>query len=182
MSKTKLDSFAREGETITVRNLQSNITVFVRKINGQDDPIEWDAKGSPSGEDYQEVDSLLLKDAKFRTALKREILEIVDAEDDQVLDAWAAQKSAWDSQNQAKAEADRMVSLQQPRAYSGNQCLAQEGRSQCAEFAITSKTSERPPLCSKHSHLSHQFTPEETGKFVDGKPEMNWVRVQMGRM
>lgn len=177
----KLDQFAREGETITVHNKMSTITVFTRKVDGVDEPIEWAPNGSPTGEDYQEIDSVLLKNSKFRKALQRDILEIADADDEEVLEAWDAQKRAWDAQNQAKAEADRMVSMQQPRAYSGNQCLAQEGRAQCSEFAITSKTSERPPLCSKHSHLSHQFAPEETGKFVDGKPEISWVRVQLGR-
>lgn len=183
MSNKSLDRLAREGETITVRNLSDTITVFVYKANGEDEPLEWEAHESPTGGDYVEIDSTLLKNAKFRKALQRGILEIVDADDPDVLDAWAAQKSAWQAQRQAKEEADRMVSMQQPRAYSGNQCLAQEGRLQCTEFAISSKnTNEKPPLCSKHAHLAHQFTPEETGKFIDGKPEVNWVRVKMGRI
>jgi hypothetical protein len=182
MAKT-LDRFAREGETITVRNTLDTITVFSRKVNGEDDPLEWQAHGSPTGEDYQEIDAALLRDAKFRKALQRGIFEIVDADDPEVLDAWQAQKSAWDAQRQAKEEADRLVAMQQPRAYSGIQCLAQEGRVQCPEFAISSKNlNEKPPLCSKHAHLAHQFAPEETGKFTDGKPEVNWVRVQMGRI
>jgi hypothetical protein len=182
MART-LDRFAREGETITVHNKLDTITVFSRKINGEEDPLEWKANGDPTGEDYQEVDAALLKDAKFRKALQRDIFEIVDADDPEVLDAWSAQKSAWAAQRQAKEEADRLVAMQQPRAYSGNQCLAQEGRVQCPEFAISSKNAnEKPPLCSKHAHLSHQFAPEETGKFTDGKPEVNWVRVQLGRI
>lgn len=178
MSKS-LDRYARDGETITVRNNENTITVFVAKLDGQEEPIEWEAHGSPVGGDVQEVSAVLLKNAKFRKALQRGIFDIVEADDEEVLDAFAAQKAAWESQRQAKDEADRLVSMQQPRAYSGHQCLAQEGRAQCAEFAISSKTNERPPLCSKHSHLSHQFAPEETGKFVDGKPEVNWVRVQL---
>lgn len=180
---SKLDSFAREGETITVHNKLDTITVFTHKVDGEDEPIEWQANGSPTGEDYQELDSKLLKNAKFRKALQRGVFEIVEADDPEVLDAWDAQKRAWDAQRQAKEEADRLVAMQQPRAYSGNQCLAQEGRLQCPEFAISSKnTNEKPPLCSKHAHLAHQFAPEETGKFVDGKPEVNWVRVQLGRI
>lgn len=177
-----LDRYAREGETITVRNNESTITVFVAKIDGDEEPIEWGAHGSPIGDDVQEVSAVLLKNAKFRKALQRGIFDIVEADDEEVLDAFAAQKSAWKAQRAAKEEADRLVAMQQPRAYSGSQCLAQEGRLQCPEFAISSKASEKPPLCSKHAHLSHQFTPEETGKFVDGKPEVNWVHVKLGRI
>lgn len=174
-----LDRLAADGETITVRNNLDTITVFVSKVDGEDTPLEFAAHGDSGGEDYQELPSSYLRNAKFRKALQREILEIVEADNEAVLEAWGAQKSAWRAQRAAKEEADRLVAIQQPRAYSGAQCLAQEGRTQCVEFAISSKASERPPLCSKHAHLSGQFAPEETGKFIDGKPEVSWVRVEL---
>ena len=174
-----LNRFAREGEAITVRNKLNNITVFVAKIDGQEETSEFAAHGDGNGEDYMELPSAYLKNARFREALKKEILEIVEADDPEVLEAFEAQKASWRAAQVAKEEADRMVVANTPRAYSGAQCLAQEGRSQCPEFAITSKTTERPPLCQKHAHLSHQFTPEETGKFIDGKPEVRWIRVEV---
>lgn len=177
--RSDLIKFAREGEAITVRNKVKSITVFVAKIDGVDEQSEFQAYGDPNGNDVLELPSVYLKNANFRTALKRKILEIVDADDPDVLDAFEAQNRAWDAQQAAKEESDRMVALQSPRAFSGIQCLAQEGRAQCSEFAISSKVSERPPLCSKHAHLSHQYAPEETGKFIDGKPEVQWRRVTL---
>jgi hypothetical protein len=115
-------------------------------------------------------------------ALQNEVLKVVDADDPDVLDAIEAQKAAVRSQRQAAEEADRFVEAQQPKSFSGLQCLAQEGRHQCTEYALTSSATalrERPPLCQKHHHQASQFVPEETGTFKDGKPEVRWTRVSI---
>jgi hypothetical protein len=72
-----------------------------------------------------------------------------------------------------------MIDRQQPKAFSGTQCLEQEGRSRCSEFAIRTNNSERPPLCQKHAHLASQYTPEETGEFKDLKPVVRWNKVRI---
>lgn len=176
-SDRELTKLARENEIIVVRNTQPNIVVFVPDSSSQD-KIELAAKGDPKGEDVVELPSEILKNAQFRKILMHKIIEIIDADSDEVLDAVEAQQRAWAARTSAREETDQMISAQQPRAYSGTQCLAQEGRAQCSEFAISSQnTREKPPLCSKHAHLASQFVPEENGQFQDGKPVVQWNRV-----
>lgn len=174
-----LTRLAREGETITVRNLLNTITVLVIKVAGNEEISEFAAHGDPNGGDFMELPSTYLKNPQFRKSMQQEIYDIVDADDPEVIGAVVAQRASWKAAQSMRDEAERMVQSQAPRAFSGTQCLAQDGRSQCAEFAISSKTSERAPLCTRHSHLAHQYAPEETGKFIDGKPEVAWHRVKL---
>jgi hypothetical protein len=174
-----LSSFARDDVALTVKNSLDTITVFTMTIGGVTEVCEFAASGDANGGDIMEVPGTYLRNANFRKALQNDILVIADADDPGVLDAVEAQKAAFRAQRQAKEETDRFIQAQQPRAFSGVQCLAQEGRSQCPEYAIYSANAsrERPPLCQKHAHLASQFTPEELGTFTDGKPDIHWTRV-----
>jgi hypothetical protein len=176
-----LTKLAREDESIHVKNTLSTITVLVVRIGGNEEISEFGPAGDREGNDVMELPSLYLKNAQFRKQLQRGIYEIIDADDPAVLEAMAAQKAAWDAQQSAKSENDALIDRQQVKAFSGVQCIAQDGRLQCAEFAISAKANntEKPALCSRHVHLSSQYTPEETGRFVDSKPEVRWNRIQL---
>lgn len=175
-----LTKYAVEGSAIYVQNTLPTISMLVIRVDGAEEESEFGPAGSPNGSDVMELPSVYLKNAQFRKQLKLGIFKIVDADDPNVVSAFENQQKAWEAQQQAKAESDKYIDAQQPRAFSGVQCLAQEGRNQCSEFAIYAQnTRERPPLCQKHSHLSGQFTPEETGTFTDGKPDIRWNRVSI---
>jgi hypothetical protein len=176
-----LTKLARENEAIHVRNTLSTISIFVAKIDGEEQISEFGPLGDPEGNDVMELPSLYLKNAQFRKQLQRGIYEIIDADDPDVLEAVAAQKASWDASQAAKETNDALIDRQQPRAFTGVPCIAQEGRQSCSEFALSAKAnnSERPPLCSKHTFLAPQYTPEETGKFIDNKPEVHWNRIQL---
>ena len=175
-----LSRFANENGSIYVCNNLPIIAVFVIKVDGAEEESNFAAKGDPAGGDVMDLPYSYLKNAQFRRQLQLEIFEIIEADDPDVVEAAKAQKLAWASAQQAKSESDRFIDAQQPKAFSGHQCLAQEGRSQCSEYAIFStNTRERPPLCSKHAHLASQFTPEETGQFTDGKADVRWNRVSI---
>lgn len=171
-----LTKLAREDEAITVQNNEPTIVIFVPE--GSSDPLQWGPKGDPFGEDIMELPSTILRSAQFRKQLVRGLLSIVDADEPAVLHAVLAQQQAWQAKNSAREETDHLIAQQQPKAYSGHQCIAQEGRQSCSEFAISSQNSrEKPPLCSKHAHLASQYVPEENGQFQDGKPVVQWNRV-----
>lgn len=185
IQKSNLDTFAREGESIIARNTQDTITVFVAKIDGNEEISEFGPKGDPHGGDVMEIPSKYLKNAQFRKILRKGIIEIIDGDNPDVVTAFEADQASWAAQQSAKHESDQFLDQQQVRAFSGVQCIAQEGRGTCAEFAISAQKNnrEKPPLCSKHAYLAGQYTPEETGRFVEGKPEIHWNRVsiQSGR-
>lgn len=176
-----LTRLAREDEAIHVRNTLSTISVLVVRVGGNEEISEFGPFGDREGNDVMELPSLYLKNAQFKRQLQKGIYEIIDADDPEVLEAIKAQKAAWAAQQSAKTENDALIARQETKAFSGKQCIAQEGRGTCAEFAISSNTTERPPLCSKHAYLAGQYTPEETGKFTDGKPEVQWNRLQLTR-
>jgi len=173
-----LSSLAREDVDIQVQNQLNSITVFTRKNGGDVEVLEFQPKDDPNGEDIYQVSSEYLRLPRFLDALKKGILKIVDADDPAVVEAADKQRAAWDAQQTAKNESDQFIDSQQVKAFSGKQCLAQEGRLRCSEFALfASNNSERPPLCQKHAYLAGQFVPEETGKFTNGKPEVEWRQV-----
>lgn len=176
-----LTKLAREDESIVVRNTLSTISVLVLRVGGNEEISEFGPKDDPKGEDVMELPSVYLKNAQFRKQLQRGIYEIIDADDPEVLDAIEAQKSAWAAQQSAKTENDALISRQEVKAFSGVQCIAQEGRGTCSEFAISSNPNERPPLCSKHSYLAGQYVSEETGQFKDHKAEVRWNRINLVR-
>ncbi len=176
-----LTAFARDNEAIHVRNTMDMIAVFTMKVDGADEVSEFGPANDPKGDDIMELPSSYLKNAQFRKQLQRGVFEIIDGDDPAVVEAFSSQKRVWEASQAAKSEADHLVDRNQVRAFSGLNCIAQEGRGTCPEFAISASKNnrEKPPLCSKHAHLSSQYTPEETGKFVEGKPEIQWNRVQI---
>lgn len=179
-SRADLAKFAREGEAIYVQNTLKTIAVLAVPVEGVTEPVEFGPIGDPLGEDVQELPSVYLKNAQFRRQLNLGTYKIVGADDDEVLEAAAAQQRAYQMREDAKGGNDQFITAQQPRAFSGQQCLAQEGKFQCSEYAIFGQNNrDVPPLCSKHAHLRAQFAPEETGEFKDGKPVVNWIRVSL---
>lgn len=179
---SSLKRLAREGESLTVRNPNKNILVFTPSVQSPNDYTTWEAVGDPQGEDIQEIPASFLANSKFSAAILKGVLEIIDADDPAILDAIEAQRNSWQAKQQLRSDSDRMIESQQVKAYSGKQCIAQEGRGTCSEFSISSgNNNERPPLCSKHAHLGHEYLPEETGKFVEGKPEVRWTKPSLYR-
>ena len=176
--KQDLKSLVSESTSITVSNQLTNIVCFNYRVDGGTDECEFQAKGDSNGDDTMELPSTILLNAKFRDAVSKGILKIVEADDPDVIEAFEAKNKAWAAQQEAKKQSDMFIESQQPKAFSGRQCLAQEGRGQCVEYAIYSTNSnERPPLCQKHAHLASQFVPEETGTFTNNKPDVEWRRV-----
>jgi hypothetical protein len=176
----QLDALANQNEAIHVRNTLSNIVSLTLRIRGNDEISEFAAKDDPKGGDVMELPSSYLKIAQFRNQLKKGIFEIIDGDNPAVVSAFQAQRDAWHAQQAVKDESDRFVDAQQPKSFSGVQCLGQEGRNQCTEFAVyATNYRDRPPLCSKHSYLSPQFVAEENGKFTNGKPDISWARVSI---
>lgn len=175
--RVDLKQIVNENSSIQVSNQLNSIVIFTLKVDGGVEESEFKAQGDPNGEDIMELPSTYLLNARFKDALNKGILKIEEADDEAVLEAYQAQKRAWDAQQQIKQENDRLIDTQQPRAFSGHQCLAQEGRGQCPDFAVYANNNERPPLCQKHAYLATQFVPEETGTFTGGKADIEWRRV-----
>jgi hypothetical protein len=173
----ELTRLANEGDALVVRNTLPGITIF-----GDDQlkqTTEWQGAGDPNGGDVMEVSALYLKNPHFRKAVLREILVIEDAPEI-LRDALAAQKSEWDSRQQAKADSASTLQRMADRTIArGLTCIAPKGKALCGNISLVvgQNPNERPPLCAEHQHMVNEFVPSETGRVIDNKNEIVWKRV-----
>lgn len=178
----ELQNLTDPNESITVRNTRDTISVFVMRVDGANEISEFGPLGNEEGKDIMELPSRYLKNADFRKAIRAGVYEIIEADNPAVVEAYQAQQRSSLAKLESQQENSSMVLAQsEVLAFSGVQCIEQEGRLQCSKFAIRSNNSERPPLCSEHAYLSSQYVSEETGKFDKGKPVMHWTKVLLGR-
>lgn len=162
-----------------VRNAQRGPTVF----SDATQHVEWAGSGDPHGADVQPVPPEFTDNVQFRRALTRGILVVEEAPDDiqAVLDA---HHQEWQQRMQRQQEASaRSIDATPERDMPVATCLAPDSKTdngQCGKHVLASKNNDHPPLCDDHQHLSTQFVSEETGRIVGGKPEVAWIRTQMG--
>ena len=181
LSASELNRMMQDGVTIVIRNNQPGHTVF------QDDNTKvvtvWDAAGDPYGGDVKEVSPTLLANPTFREHLLRGVFGIVEAPEE-LERAVEGMRAKWtNQQNKAANAAIELEETKNQVVATAQTCIAPKGKELCGSYAIVmgKDPSERPPLCAEHMPLAGQYVPTETGREVDGKPEVVWKRAQLVR-
>jgi hypothetical protein len=172
-----------ERRTVVIRNTLPTIATFVDDTGASRIAMKWEAAGDPHGGDVREVPQELLANPQFREMVYRGIYAI-DTDPQILRRALEAQRSHWDSRqlSAASAEVELMRSQDQVVA-TGQPCIAPRGRELCGAYGIVDeKTKDQPPLCPEHRHLAPQYKPNETGRVIDGKPEVVWRRAAAARV
>lgn len=179
---SELNRMMQEGVTIVVRNMQPGITVFT------DDNTKivttWDANGDPYGGDVREVPPTILANPIFREHIMRGIYKIEEAPE-VLQEAMEGMRTKWANQVHKAANAALEIESSQEQVVATAQtCIAPKGKDQlCGSYAVVmgKDPSERPPLCAEHMVMAGQYSPQPTGREVDGKPEVIWKRAQLVR-
>lgn len=176
-----LSNLATEGAVIAVQNQLPGIVVFTD--DAQKIVVTWEAKGNAAGKDIVECPATFLRNPKFRETVLRKILTIEDAPE--VLQAaLAAQTAAWDQRQQASQDAEQTLTKMADAVVAhGVACIAPKGKELCGSYGLVmgKNATEHPPLCTEHQSLASQYIAVDSGRIVDGKPEIVWTRAKLVR-
>lgn len=165
-----------------VRNNESGPTVFALD---KDNHVEWAGKDDPLGNDVQPVPPEYMNNVQFRRAVTRGIL-VVEEADEEVERVLAAHRADWENR-QARAKSASAASIDEAPQNDMLMlpCVGPSGKGSGQDCGVdvpvkARAKSEAPPLCPLHKSLAGQYLAQETDKIVDGKPEVRWVKAQLG--
>jgi hypothetical protein len=165
-----------------VRNTAAGPTVF---SEGPNATVEWAGANDPMGGDLQPVPESFLNNVQFHRMAARGIL-VVETADEAIQAALAQHKAEWDTRQARQRDASRSALDEAPNNDSViKTCLGPSGRDPrqlCgADVPIRqAKLAETVPLCPMHSGLAGQFIAEESDRIVNGKPEIVWLKTNLG--
>lgn len=169
------------GRPVVVRNALNGIAVFTdeqTKITNQ-----WAAIGDPHGKDVLEVSPSILANPQFREMVLRGIFTI--EESPEVLQAALdAQRAHWQSRQLQAANASVEIEKSKDTVIAtGASCIAPKGRELCGSYALVmgKDVTSHPPLCTEHMTLARNYASTETGRIIEGKPEVIWRRVTLAQ-
>src|ERR1700752_3298388 len=160
-----------------VRNNQAGPTTFSDDSTGQK-PVVWQGRGDRNRQDVRPVHDALLESVAFQQALENGIFSIVQTEQER-REAQDAHRRQFQQAQERQQSAGLDVLDQAPNNdIIVTDCIGPKGKSgQLCGEQVTLTAEQRgvvPPLCTRHTCLQSRFVPTETGKVVDGKPEVTW--------
>jgi hypothetical protein len=167
-----------------VRNKQPGPTVFAVDATNTS-VVEWKGAGDPMGEDLQQVPADFIEHVQFQRALTRGIFEIEDAPEE-ILRIAELHRADWDvRQEQQRAATQASIDQAPQNDMLMVACIGPAGKGKGETCGVQVPVRQRarnesPPLCGLHKALGPQYVTEETTKFVDGKPEVKWIRMSLG--
>lgn len=159
---------------LRVQNLEANMTVFAKQVNGDPFRVQFSAHGH-SG-DTQRVPLALCEDIDFLNALESGVLKIVDGPEE-IVEALQFETERVRAEREASAaKSTDLLDRRQDRDIVGVTCIgpAPAGRSgNCGRSLIQSakQQGEVPPLCSEHQSLAPTYHLVETGSKGEGATE-----------
>jgi hypothetical protein len=111
----------------------------------------------------------------------RGIFEVIDTSlhPEVLQSALNAQRAHWDERQLTAASAAAEIEKSNDVVIAtGQPCIAPEGRELCGSYTLVmgNDPSQEPPLCTKHEALAPFYVSQQTGRLVDGKPEVVWKR------
>jgi hypothetical protein len=167
---------------ITVRNTQPGPTVFTAPGNGAH--VEWQGAGDPQGLDIQSCPAEFLQIVAFRNAMEKGIFEQVDDEA-QIEEALTLHRQEWEQQQERRRNAGTdSIEVEANKDMHVFECIGLVGKGgQSCGAPLSLKPEElqnTPPLCSEHKKFARKYIAEETGKIINGKPEVRWTLPTMG--
>lgn len=163
-----------------VRNTAAGPTVF----SDRGEAVEWAGANDPMGGDLQPVPDSFLDSVQFHRMTARGILVVEQAEE-AVAAALAAHRQDWEQRLANQRNASAAAIDEAPRNDSVvKTCIGPSGRGPDQLCGVdvpikAAKLAEQPPLCSAHSGMAAQFIAQESDRFVDGKPEVVWLKAGM---
>lgn len=163
---------------IMVRNTHTGPTVF----SNNDVKVEWAGYGDPFGGDVQPVPETLFNDPNFYRAMNSGLFEKIT--DEGVIEEQARlQREQYQTAQAAKKNAGKSLLDETPdQDILVLNCLGDNPKGGICGEGVNIRSKDRaevPPLCPRHQRLRSQFIAEETGRVVQGKPEVAWQRVTM---
>lgn len=164
---------------VVIRNNLPGIATFTDE-NTKIQTI-WEGRGDKKGGDVKEVSPVLLQNPQFREQILRGIFEVVDndANPDVLANALNAQRASWElRQIEALSASAEIAKANDTVIATGQPCIAPKGRELCGSYSLVmgKDPSQEPPLCEEHKKLAPLYTATQTGRLVDGKPEVVWKR------
>lgn len=166
-----------------VRNNQAGPTTFSDDSTGQK-PVVWQGRGDNNRQDVRPIPDAFLESVAFQQALENGIFSVVESEQDRRA-AQDAHRKQFQEQQRRQQQVSEALDERPDNDMFVLDCIGPKGKSGSVCGAqITLKSSEigkTPPLCTQHSYLKAQFVPVETGRVVNGKPEVSWTRPRMGQ-
>lgn len=167
---------------VLVRNNEPGPTVLTVD---KDNAFEWKGKGDPNGEDLQHLPDSVAENVNFMKAVNRGIFTIEEASEDT-----KALLEKQGSSFRERMEAQRQASAASLDQEANNDlvqvdCIGPSARGigQCGAPAMVKdkKRDEKPPLCSAHEGLAHEFVVTDTDTLDDdGKTKKTWQRMTVG--
>lgn len=169
---------------VMVRNTMDGPTVLSSDPKGSEF-VEWQGAGDANGGDIQIVPETITNSVAFHRAVQRGILVIENPEDNPELgEAIEKQNKAWhDRQRMQQQRAEASIEHTRNLDSIVLPCVGPGTRGgRCGvDVPVKEQTkNDRPPLCSQHIGLAHEYVPQQ-GEIVDGKATMAWLRTTMGR-
>lgn len=167
-----------------VRNHQAGPTTFSDDATGQK-PVVWQGAGDVNRQDVRPIPDAFLESVAFLQAVENGIFSIIDSERDRTAIQDAHRRQFQAAQERQQSAGTEYFDSKPNEDIIVTSCIGPAGKTGklCGE-TVTLTAQQRGntvPLCIKHSYLKVQFIPTETGKVVDGKPEVTWSRPTLGQ-
>jgi len=169
---------------VAVRNLRNGLTVLTPDASNPKSYMEWQAKGDPSGGDYQYVSEDVVATPAFAKAIQHGVLAVdPDEMSPEVAQAFSRQMEvAKDRQNRAAEEIAKTLDRTDNQDMITISCVGPgelKGKPCGAAVPVKEHTAnERVPLCVRHQSLAPEYVPTED--FDGDKHTIKWVRVELG--
>jgi len=169
---------------VMVRNTMDGPTVLSSDPKGSEF-VEWQGAGDPQGGDVQICPASITDTVAFHKCVQRGILVLENPEDNpEIAQAIERQTQAWhDRQRLQTQRAQESISRDRNLDSIVLPCVGPGARgARCGvEVPVKEQTkNDKPPLCSQHAHLAHEYVPQQ-GEIVDGKATVGWLRMTVGR-
>lgn len=151
---------------LRVQNLEPNMSVFAKQVNG--DPLRITFAANGHAGDTQRVPIAVAQDIDFLNSLESGVLKVVDGPEELVASLQFETERLLAEKKQAAAKATESLDRRQDRDIVGSTCIgpAPAGRTgECGRALIQSakQQAEQPPLCSEHASLAPTFYLAEAG-------------------
>lgn len=169
---------------VAVRNLKDGLTVLTPDASNPKSYMEWQAKGDPSGGDYQYVSEEVIATPAFAKAIQHGVLAVdADEMSPDVAAAFAKQMQvAQDRKDRASREVAAALDRTENRDLVTQDCVGPgdiKGKPCGAAVMVRERNAgETVPLCPRHQSLATEYVPTED--FDGDKHTIKWVRVEMG--
>jgi hypothetical protein len=169
MKEQEAEMTALAVEYVMAQNNMGGPTVLASSPRGEFE-VRWGGKGDPNGEDIQPVPPEIMKTVQFGQAVRKGIITLLGDEGEQVAEALAKQRGAF----QSRMTSDELASAEAIDRPQDNDiimvtCIGPSPKHgiPCGETAMVKSAEKgtKPDLCDRHIGLAPRYSqmPDATG-------------------